>query len=245
MPFLQAEWPAPRNIRAVSTRRYPGVSLPPFDSNNLGLHVNDNPEHVLANRLALVDALRLPSEPQWLEQTHSTDCVVLEEDANRKADAAVTRSATQVLAIMTADCIPVLLCNRQGSEIAGIHAGWRGLVNGVVESTLDTLNSEAGDLMAWIGPSICGACYEVGDDVRNAYLDVYAFSEDFFTPHGDKWLVDLPGIAASALNKLGVSAVYSSRECTLEKKSDYYSYRRDGQTGRIATLIWFNHTNQE
>lgn len=245
MPFTHPDWPAPKRIRALSTRRHPGVSLSPYDSNNLGLHVHDDPEHVMANRKALVQSLQLPAEPQWLGQTHTSQCVIVEQDSNRQADAAITRSSAHVLAIMTADCLPVLLCNRQGNEIAAIHAGWRGLVNGIIENTVQTLNSHPHDMMAWIGPAICGSCYEVGDDVREAYLGTYPFSNTFFTPRNNKWLIDLPGIAEYVLNNLGITAVYSSRECTFEKKTDYYSYRREAQTGRIATLIWFNKTNQD
>ena len=245
MPFLHSEWPAPPSVHALSTRRYPGASLPPFDGNNLALHVNDNPEHVQTNRQALVESLQLPGEPEWLNQTHTNLCVLVEQDSNRNADAAVTRKADTVLAIMTADCLPIVICNEQGNEVAAIHAGWRGLANGIIENTLAMMESPRDELMAWIGPAICGACYEVGDDVRDAYLNAWEFSDPYFKARDGKWLLDLPGVAKNVLLELGLGAVYPSLECTFEKKSDYYSWRRDVQTGRIATLIWFNPTNQD
>ncbi|VEG90326.1 Laccase domain protein yfiH [Legionella spiritensis] len=235
-----ATWPAPDNIHALTTRRYPGHSLPPYDSNNLGLHVGDNPDHVLKNRADLISFLNLPSEPVWLEQTHSNRCVLVEEDPNRQADAAVTRSPDRVLAIMTADCLPVMLCNRQGTEIAAVHAGWRGLVNGVIDNTIVKMKSDPEELLAWIGPAICPSCYEVGEDVRWTFLNRYKFAADAFQPHQQKWLADLPGLARLVLENAGVSAVYLSNLCTYEQKKDFYSYRREQQTGRMVTLVWFN-----
>jgi YfiH family protein len=245
LTYLYPNWPAPKNIRAVSTKRLPGHSSAPYDCNNLALHVGDNPDMVLANRLDLVEALDIPTQPDWLEQTHSTRCVVVEDDNNRLADAAITRSSNHVLAILTADCLPVLLCNKQGSEIAAVHAGWRGLLNGVIENTLSSLHSQPKDLMAWIGPAICPRCYEVGDDVREAFVDQYPMASNFFTKRDNKWLANLPGLAELILNNLSVSLVFQSHACTYENKIDYFSYRRDAQTGRIASLIWFNTTNQD
>lgn len=241
MSFLIPEWPAPSQIRAVTTQRHNGHSLPPFDTNNLGLHVGDNPHHVANNRQALVSVLQLPAEPFWLEQTHSTHCVIVEEeDSNRQADAAISRSKQGVLAIMTADCLPILLCNKQGTEIAAIHAGWRGLAAGVIENTLAKLESNASDIMAWIGPSICGSCYEVGDEVRTACLSSRPFADQFFIARQEKWLADLPRIAEHILKNAGIDAIYLSHQCTYENINDYYSWRREAQTGRIASLIWFN-----
>lgn len=240
LSILTPDWPAPRTIRAATTLRYPGASLAPYDGNNMGLHVGDDLQHVLANRRALTDELNLPGEPEWLEQTHSTRCVVVEDDDQRQADASVTRSRDRVLAIMTADCLPILFCNRQGTEIAAIHAGWRGLVNGIIDNSLDTMHSQTTDLIAWVGPAICGSCYEVGNDVRDACVRHYPFGETCFKPHAQKWLLDLPGLAALVLKKRGIHDVFLSQQCTFEDKNAYYSYRREAQTGRIATLVWFN-----
>ena len=151
---LLSNWPAPINIRALTTTRLGGESLPPYDNNNLALHVGDNADHVLKNRLALVNSLHLPGEPIWLEQTHSNHCVVVEDEPNRVADAAITRCKQFPLSIMTGDCLPILLCDKAGTEIAAIHAGWRGLVNGIVENTLSKMLNHSETLIAWIGPAI-------------------------------------------------------------------------------------------
>lgn len=237
---LIADWPAPASIRAITTRRRSGgFSEAPYDRNNLGLHVGDNPNHVLRNRGELITSLQLPGEPAWLDQTHSTTCVVIEETHNRRADAAITRDKRQVLAIMTADCLPILLCNREGTEIAAIHAGWRGLVNGIVEQTVETMHSQPKDLMAWIGPGICASCYEVGDDMREQFQNRYDFSLPAFQKKDSKWLADLPSLAALILENVSIPSIYKSNICTFEQKNDFYSYRREAQTGRMATLIWF------
>jgi polyphenol oxidase len=238
---IYAKWPAPSNICALTTTRLTGSSLGAFCSNNFGLHVEDNPAHVLANRSALAASLRLPSAPQWLEQTHSTLCVVVEEEANRKADAAITRDPGYVLAIMTADCQPILVCNKQGTEIAAIHAGWRGLLNGVVENTIAKMHSAPSDILVWIGPAICQSCFEVGEEVRDMYIRQYPFTVNYFQSKGDKWLADLPLITEQILKTLSISYVFQSNLCTFEQNNDFYSYRREQQTGRMASLIWFNN----
>lgn len=232
---LEANWPAPASVQAFTTTRLGGVSLTPYDSNNLGLHVNDNPACVLTNRKNLA----LPREAEWLTQTHSTRAVIIEDTQNRDADAAITREAGRCLVIMTADCLPIVLCNEKGTEVAAIHAGWRGLVDGVIEQTLSTLKHPCHTFMAWIGPSACGACYEVGEEVRDLFIKRYPFSNTAFKPHHDKWLVNLPYIATSILNAGKIQAVYQSKSCTIEEKKYFYSYRREGQTGRMGTFIWF------
>jgi len=235
-----ANWPAPSNITALSTTRLGGLSELPFDSNNLGFHVGDNPLHVQNNRQQLIKALNLPNEPIWLNQTHSTSCVIAEQDIGRDADAAITRSAKHPLVILTADCLPITLCSKQGSEIAAIHAGWKGLFNGVVENTLAKMESKTLDILAWIGPAICPKCYEVGPDVYNSFTTKYPKSKIAFQPSNNRWLANLPKIAEVVLNSLGINAVYQSNFCTFELKNEFYSYRRSAQTGRIGTLIWFN-----
>lgn len=238
---LKANWPAPGNIHALTTTRKHGFSLAPYDQNNLALHVGDNESLVLQNRQQLKELLSLPSEPIWLNQTHSTDCVVVENDAHREADAAITRSPLHALAIMTADCLPITLCTVQGNEIAAIHAGWRGLVHGIIERTVDKMQSPASEILAWIGPAICSRCFEVGNDVYLTYMKNYPFVEIAFTQKQDKWLADLPLLAELVLNHSGVNKVYQSRACTMENEQTYYSYRKKAQTGRMATLIWMNN----
>jgi YfiH family protein len=238
-----AHWPAPKNITALSTTRLSGFSQAPFDSNNMGLGIGDNEQHVLQNRQQLAELLQLPGEPQWLRQTHSTHSVIVEEDANRDADASITRSKNHPLVILTADCLPIMLCNRQGTEIAAIHAGWRGLVNGIVENTLNKMNSEPAEILAWIGPAICQKCFEVGDEVYQMFTTKYPLSKQAFKPLHSKWLANLSQIAEIVLNSQGVQAVYQSELCTYESENELFSYRRASQTGRIGTLIWFNdHT---
>lgn len=238
---LIANWAAPINISALTTYRFSGVSKAPFDSNNLGFHTGDNVDDVKINRLALTRSLSLPSSPEWLNQTHSTECIIVEEEKLRNADAAITRSKNKVLAIMTADCLPILLCNQQGTEIAAIHAGWKGLVNGIIENTLIKMHSPPDKLLAWIGPAICQSCFEVGNEVRELFQANYSFGNNFFIQKSpDKWLGNLAGLAEKILNQNNVTDVFQSNACTFERKKEFYSYRREQQTGRIASLIWFN-----
>lgn len=240
LPNLIANWPAPKNVNALTTTRDFGFSKFPYHLNNLGLHVGDNEKDVLANRQELRSSLGLGKEPEWLDQTHSNSCIIVEEDANRTADAAITRSTAHILAILTADCLPILLANKQGTEIAAIHSGWRGLVNGVIENTLAKMNSAPEQLMAWLGPAICQSCYEVGHEVYEIFTSQYSFATQGFRPKEEKWLAGLSQLAELILNSLGIVAVYPSQKCTFEQNKEFYSYRRASQTGRMATLIWLN-----
>ncbi|HAZ7574446.1 peptidoglycan editing factor PgeF [Legionella sp. PATHC032] len=235
-----ANWSAPKNITALTTTRLYGFSDGPYTSNNLGLHVGDNEQHVLKNREQLIELINLPSEPVWLEQTHSTKCITAEIEKTRDADAAITRLPKLPLVIMTADCLPILLCNRQGTEIAAIHAGWKGLYNGIIENTLKKLNSNMTDIMAWIGPAICQKCYEVGQEVYQSFTTKHPLTRKAFEPVHSKWLANLPQIAEIVLNLEGVKSVFQSNLCTFELKNEFYSYRRESQTGRIGTFIWIN-----
>lgn len=237
--YLFADWPAPKNVQALTTKRYPGFSVPPYAANNLALHVGDNAQNVELNRTQLIHNLQLPKQPEWLNQTHSTDCIIVENEQNRNADAAITRIPMRVLAIMTADCVPIVLSNKAGTEIAAIHAGWRGLLNGIIQNCLAKIRSESQDLMAWIGPAMCGNCYETGDEVYKQFQDYYPQANEAFVARGSKWLADLPEIAACILQMQGVKNIFKSNKCTYEDENEFYSYRRAQQTGRIATLIWF------
>ncbi|OCH98761.1 polyphenol oxidase [Legionella jamestowniensis] len=241
---IYANWPAPGNVNAFTTLRDRGFSKPPFHQNNLALHVGDNSDDVILNRQQLINDCNLTLEPAWLEQTHSNFCIHVEEESNRKADAAITRLPSQPLSILTADCLPILLCNLEGDEVAAVHAGWRGLVNGVIENTIHKMQSSPSRLMAWIGPAICQSCFEVGDEVLQIFQHHYPDSLQYFRPQGSKWHANLPKLAEQVLNNSGVLAVYQSELCTFEQKNDFYSYRRESQTGRMATLIWFNKTNR-
>jgi YfiH family protein len=243
---LKANWQAPSNVFALSTTTEDGYSTPPYDSLNLAEHVGDNLNNVYRNRQHLKDSLHLPAEPEWLLQTHSNLCVVTEDSKNRNVDAAVTRQPNTVLAILTADCLPIILTNQSGTEIAAIHAGWRGLAQGIIESTLAQMHASPSDLCAWIGPSICVNCYQTGEEVRDTFMKNYPFGADGFHQAGHDIFANLPHLAECILKHLGITAVSQSNQCTAETsledsyKKKYYSYRRQPQTGRIATLIWFN-----
>lgn len=238
MSIFHANWTAPSHIRALTTSRIGGESSPPYDHNNLAFHVGDDEHKVAANRAALMASLSLSCEPVWLEQTHTNDCVVVEEEANRTVDAAITRTKGLPLAIMTADCLPIVLCDKAGTEIAAIHAGWRGLVNGIVENTLGKMHSRPDSLVAWVGPSICHKCYEIGNEVQQAYTSKYPYTAPTFHNNGSHMYANLPKMAELILNAQGISTVFQSAACTFELKKELYSYRRESQTGRMATLIW-------
>lgn len=236
---IRPQWSAPSTVSACCTTRLGGISDPPYDSLNLGLHVGDDEARVRQNRRELRQQLQLPSEPGWIEQTHGTSTVILERDSCRDADAAVTREPGQVAVVMTADCLPVLICNRDGNEVAAVHAGWRGLQAGVIQSALDTMMSANDQLMAWIGPGISQACFEVGDEVRAAFAESLPGAEDFFIAHGaGHWLCDLAGLAEITLNRQGVVQVFRDPHCSYRDAEQFYSYRRAQTTGRMASLIW-------
>lgn len=245
MNYLNATWSSPTNVTALTTTRFGGVSQAPFHENNLAQHVGDIESDVACNREQLNKDLQLPSSPEWLEQTHSTHCVVVEEDDNRSADAAITRRSNTVLAIMTADCLPIVLCNTNGTEIAAIHAGWRGLANGIIEETLKKMHSKPSDLLAWVGPAVCQQCYETGIEVQDTFIKRFPFTHTSFEKKETHLYANLSQMAELILNHHGVHSTYQSNECTYEAKNmyngefKYYSYRRAQQTGRIATLIWF------
>lgn len=241
MNLIFAEWPAPANIRALTTTRDGGVSEAPFDSLNLGLHVNDLPEHVLENRLLLQQHLALAHEPVWLNQTHSARCIDVDHDGSRDGDAAVTRDAQKTLAILTADCLPVVFCTIDGSVLGAAHAGWRGLAGGVLENTVAMMKAPATEILAWIGPRICGRCYETGQSVRETFEARYPFSASAFTPsyRAGHCHANLAAITEGILKNLGIQDVFQSNMCTYECKNSLFSYRRSAQTGRIATLIGF------
>ncbi len=232
-------WPAPANVKALSTTRAGGVGTAPFDSLNLGTHVGDDPAAVAANR-ARLRAL-LPAEPCWLNQVHGTAVVDLAtEHGVPDADAAVSRTPGAVCVVMTADCLPVLLCDRAGTVVGAAHAGWRGLQGGVIEAAVRAMNVPAGELMAWLGPAIGPAAFEVGDEVRAAFVADDPAAACAFRPAGPagKWLADLYLLARQRLAALGVTAVHGGDSCTFTEAERFFSYRRDGRTGRMASLVW-------
>jgi YfiH family protein len=237
--MFKPEWHLPANVRALYSTRAGGVSQSPFDSFNLAEHVGDDPDRVKRNREILQSSQDLPSPPCWLEQTHSTTAVILESDQNRLADAAITRQHGKVAVVMTADCLPILLCNQSGTEVAAVHAGWRGLLDGVVEETIATMQSPANQLLAWIGPAISQAKFEVGDEVRQAFVDKHASADQRFisNPSGH-WFCDLPSLGDDLLSHHGLAEITQSNLCSYANEEIFYSYRRNAVTGRMASLIW-------
>ncbi|WP_371325514.1 peptidoglycan editing factor PgeF [Dechloromonas sp. ZY10] len=235
--LLIPEWPAPSRVRAWQTLRTGGYSSAPWAGFNLGDHVGDDPLRVAANRAALRGCL--PAEPCWLRQVHGTLTVDAGKAQNfPEADASWTRSPGVVCVVMTADCLPVLFCDRQGTVVAAAHAGWRGLLGGVLESTVAAMTCAPGNLLAWFGPAIGPEAFEVGDEVRIAFVKDSPAAAGAFVPAAKgKWLADLGALARQRLNRLGVTAIYGGGECTYHDSARYFSYRRDGQTGRMATLI--------
>ncbi len=240
--MITPAWTAPKTISALSTTRKGGVSVAPFDSFNVGLHVGDDEQAVLANRELLTN--QLPNPAVWLNQIHSSDVVVIDErsDLNqvRSADALYTRLAKQPLAIMTADCLPVLLSSTSGDEIAAIHGGWRGLAQGILANTLTHFKALPNDIIAWFGPAIGPSEFEVGQEVKACFCELNANHQHAFTPRGDKYLADIYLLARQQLTQLGVVNIFGGEHCTVSDKSQFFSYRRDGETGRMASLIWRN-----
>ena len=239
-PFLSPDWPAPHSVRAVITTRRGGVSRAPFDSLNLALHVGDDPDAVAENRRLLRVLAELPSEPLWLDQVHGTR--VLERSAgpnDRQADAATTTRPGQVLVVMTADCLPLLLCNRQGSRVAAVHAGWRGLAAGVIEQAVASFDQPGDQLLAWLGPAIGPLAFEVGDEVRERFTSTDSGAASAFQPaRPGHWMADIYRLARMRLQQLGIGFIGGGDYCTVNDRGRFFSYRRDGVTGRMASLIW-------
>jgi hypothetical protein len=235
------DWPAPARVKALQTTRQGGVSLAPYDSLNLGNHVGDNPLAVARNRMSL-NAL-LPSEPVWLEQVHGT--AVADADAagcRVQADACIARQRGSVCVVMTADCLPVLLCDAQGTVVCAVHAGWKGLAAGVIEAAARAMGVAPHSLMAWLGPAIGQQAFEVGDEVRAAFVAAQPQAASAFTPSplvGEgEWLADIYALARLRLDALGVAQIYGGGHCTYREREKFYSYRRDGATGRMGAFIW-------
>jgi hypothetical protein len=244
--WIFPDWPAPPQVHAaVTTRVGPGISAPPFDRFNLGLSSGDAIDAVESNRSALQQALRLPSPPRWLQQVHGVNVAELGPlpGADRpQADAAVSHIPGTVLSILTADCLPVLFCAEDGGEIGAAHAGWRGLAGGVLEATLAQLTTPPARLLAWLGPCIGAASYEVGEEVRTAFVDNDAMvATSFVATRPGHWRCDLAALARRRLERAGVTRIHGGGFDTLAD-TRFYSYRRDGaRSGRFASLIWLDH----
>ncbi|MBC7982715.1 MAG: peptidoglycan editing factor PgeF [Candidatus Obscuribacterales bacterium] len=240
LAFIRPNWPVPANVHAASTFREGGVSRGPYDNFNLATHVGDDVQAVADNRQRLGALLQLPGEPCWLDQVHG-DAVVEASSRSQpaRADACVARSADLVCAVLTADCLPVLFSSRDGDRVAAAHAGWRGLAGGVLDTTVSSLNLPGSELTAWLGPAIGQHAFEVGDDVRVAFLARDAGSADAFAPNKrGRWQCDLYALARRNLHRLGVREIYGGGYCTYTDTDNFFSFRRDGQCGRMATMVW-------
>jgi polyphenol oxidase len=248
--WITPDWPAPPQVKAAATLRTGGVSKGAFESLNLGTHVGDEPAAVAENRRLLRAALGLPGEPSWLNQVHGS-AVVDASAADIKqsaqgsvetpatADASIARGPGGVCVVMTADCLPVIFCDRAGSRVGAAHAGWRGLAGGVLGATIDALATPPSQLLAWLGPAIEPDAFEVGDEVREAFLQISADNAAAFRANArGRWQADLYQLARNELARLGVTAVYGGGFESFADSKRFFSYRRENRTGRMATLVW-------
>jgi YfiH family protein len=231
------DWPAPARVRGLQTTRIGGFSRAPYDTLNLGTHVDDDPLTVASNRNLLNNLV--PSEPIWLEQVHGTQVVLAEAaGCQPRGDACITRHSNTVCTVMTADCLPVLLCDGAATVVGVAHAGWRGLAAGVLESTAQAMQAAPSKLMAWLGPAIGPQSFEVGGEVRATFVSQDKAAAAAFVAHGDKFLADIYLLARLRLHALGVTQIFGGNFCTYQDRTRFFSYRRDGRTGRMATMIW-------
>lgn len=236
--WLTADWPAPPQVRTCVTTREGGSSVAPWAGLNLGSHVGDDPAAVAANRTVLVDALGCV--PAWLEQTHGTTVVPADPTQVMDADASWTDQPGIACTIMTADCLPVLFCDRAGTRVAAAHAGWRGLAGGILEQTIEALRTPENELLVWFGPAIGPTAFEVGAEVRQVFVEHDPAAEQAFeaSTRPGHHLADIYQLARLRLQRAGVNAVHGGGLCTVNDAQRFYSYRRDGTTGRFASLIW-------
>lgn len=234
------QWPLPDGVAACSTTRVGGVSLPPWNSLNLGAHCGDNLAHVEENRRRVYENAHFPSKPVWLEQVHGKTVLKLtgEPYTDKRADASYSATPGTVCAVMTADCLPVLFCNKSGTEVAAAHAGWRGLCEGVLEETVACFQDAPQNIIAWLGPAIGPDAFEVGPEVREAFMAKDAQAERAFRPSADKYIANIYQLARQRLANVGVTQLYGGDRCTFSEEDDFFSYRRDRITGRMASFIW-------
>ena len=243
--LVNPNWSAPSHIKAYSTTRLSGFSCGQYDGLNLGSHVDDDPQTVELNRLQLCQLMQISSPLDWLKQTHSINLAELPRDQNKldqPFDASWTTEKQTVCVVMTADCLPVLFTDQKGSFVAAIHAGWRGLCDGIIETSIKQIcsqhNIKSENLLIWLGPCIGKTIFEVGCEVRDEFIAENSLAIDAFTAHQDRWLADLHYLAKLRIAPFNVSEITTSEHCTYSEPDLFYSYRRDGVTGRMATLIW-------
>lgn len=237
------DWPAPERVKALSTTRHGGFSLPPYAELNLATHVGDDPSTVIRNRDYLVDLAQLPESPRWLNQVHGTHVMNSQNwQLNMDADAIVSQQKNHLCTVMTADCLPLLLCNRQGNTVAAIHAGWRGLLAGIIEKTVAKFNDTPQDILVWLGPAIGPNKFEVSTDVYQSFTGHSAKAVQAFQQTDDThYLADIYLLAKQRLSAIGINDVFGGEFCTVSNHQQFFSYRRDGNTGRMASMIWISH----
>jgi YfiH family protein len=245
MQYIIPTWPAPKHVQAFTTTRQGGYSLPPYSSLNLAHHVGDDEGYVKQNRELLSRTLQLPSDPIWLNQIHGNNVLVANlnpgDYKNPRADAITTTHPNLVCVVMTADCLPLLLCDVKGTEVTAIHAGWRGLAGGIIQQAVKAMGKAPHELMAWLGPAIGPDAYEVGEEMRLIFVRQNKAYSPAFKPRAGKWLANLYELARLQLHTVGIETVYGGEYCTYNNEQNFYSFRRDrGITGRMATLIWLS-----
>jgi len=238
--FITPDWPAPAAIKSLSTTRQGGVSNTPYDQLNLATHVGDSAAAVSSNRQGLIELARLPEAPRWLNQTHGTTVVnSLDWQLDMDADACYSTSANHVCTVMTADCLPVLICDKQARFVAAIHAGWRGLAAGIIEKTITHYHASPSELMVWLGPAIGPNQFEVGTDVYDIFTEQSTVAKHAFVQtDSSHYLADIYQLARLRIQQTGVDAIYGGNFCTASDPSLFFSYRRDNRCGRMASMIW-------
>jgi YfiH family protein len=241
--LLEMDWELPRGVFAACTTRLGGVSQAPWDSFNVATHVGDDLAHVAQNRDRLRKLVKLTAEPAWLNQVHGADVAMLDVGARAStpvtADASVTSQTALACVVMVADCLPVLFTTRDGSRVGAAHAGWRGLAAGVLDRTVKAIGGDGSELRAWLGPAISQAHFEVGAEVRAAFVETDSGADSCFVANArGRWQADLVGLARRRLGTLGVADVTGGKFCTFADRDRFYSHRRDGKGGRLAALIW-------
>lgn len=241
--LIYPDWPAPSCVKSVTTTRIGGFSLPPYDSFNLATHVEDDPKVVKKNRDYLIQIAQLPEQARWLDQVHSNKVITSNEwQVGTQADAIVSTVPNHVCSIMTADCLPILFCNKLGTSVAAIHAGWRGLASGIIEETLLRFPDDPSNIIAWLGPAIGPEQFEVGHDVYNAFSAPYFDRRRaFIKTDADHYFGNIFQLARQELNHLGITAISGGEYCTKSMSDQFFSYRKNSVTGRMATLIWITN----
>tara|TARA_B100001250_G_scaffold60616_1_gene47305 strand:- start:651 stop:1394 length:744 start_codon:yes stop_codon:yes gene_type:complete len=239
--WIKANWSAPNNIKAGTSTRAGGYSDPPYDESNLSLNVGDDPKKVKKNRDKILSNLKISTDPIWLEQSHSKKILLVnKKPKDINADGSYTTIKNKVCVVTTADCVPILFCNNEGTKVAAIHAGWKGICMGIIENAIEIFDSPK-SIHVWIGPCISKKYYEISKDVYSNFLHYSDLLENSFEKkNNEKWSCCLNSIVKTTLRKSGIKKIYSSDLCTYELDKLFFSYRRDGDTGRNATMIWIS-----